>query len=201
MVEASDLSAHPGLALERVLERPCKKDRDIVLLTHPRNLCEEDVRAAAKRLQPGARLFALTLDRHGQAELSEFKHGTPVALRQFRVDYSTAPAEPARVPPLDTGKWTGDVEPIGFPFRFGVGGKIGDTSFDFNIPPLTKYVAIRGWANGRWRKRERWSSRTAIGYARCSPRCAICLPGCSTPAAGNCASSACRACCPTDRLL
>ncbi len=134
MVEACDLSAHPGLALERVLEQPAKKDRDIVLLTHPRNLGEDDVRAAARRLCPGARLFALTLDRHGHAELSEFKHGVPVALRQFRVDYSAAPAAPAAPPaPLDAEKWTGDVEPIGFPFRFGVGGKIGAEGFDFDL--------------------------------------------------------------------
>jgi hypothetical protein len=133
MVEACDLSAHPGLALERVLEQSSKKDRDIVLLTHPRNLDEEEVRAAAKRMHPGARLFALTLDRHGHAELSEFKHGVPVAIRQFRVDYSMAPAESAAAPPLDAQKWTGDVEPIGFPFRFGVGGKIGAGCFDFDF--------------------------------------------------------------------
>ena len=133
IVESSDLSAHPGLALERVLEQPCKTERDIVLLTHPRNLEEEDVRAAARRLRPGSRLFALTLDRHGQAELSEFKHGMPVAIRQFRVDYSLAPAEAVTPPPTANEKWTGDVEPIGFPFHFGVGGRIGGGSFDFDL--------------------------------------------------------------------
>ena len=50
MVEASDLSGNPGLALENILEQPFVGSRDVVLLTHPRNLAEDDVRAAAMRL-------------------------------------------------------------------------------------------------------------------------------------------------------
>src|SRR4029077_3385075 len=90
-LEASDLSPNPGLALERVLEEPASASRDVVLLTHPRNLLEEDVRAASLRANRQTRLLALALDGHGSATLSEVRHGVPVALRQFRVDFSAAP--------------------------------------------------------------------------------------------------------------
>lgn len=133
IVESSDLAAHPGLALERVLEQPSKGDRDIVLLTHPRNLDEPDVRAATRRQQAGDRIFALTVERHGQAELCEFRRGVPVAIRSFRVDFSQSPAVPPAPLPHPSGIWHGDVEPIGFPFLFGVAGKIGMESFDFDL--------------------------------------------------------------------
>src|SRR5262249_55810374 len=47
LLEASDLSPHPGLALERVLEEKTTVARDVVLLTHPRNLREDEVVASA----------------------------------------------------------------------------------------------------------------------------------------------------------
>ena len=57
LLEASDLSANPGLTLERVLEVQTVRPREIVLLSHPRNLAEADVSAAARRVRPGTRLF------------------------------------------------------------------------------------------------------------------------------------------------
>lgn len=141
IVESSDLSANPGLALERVLERPSEFDRDIVLLTHPRNLQEEDVTAAARRLAPRDRLFALTLDRHGQAELSEIRRGVPIAVRSFRVDLSLGLDDLPAAPTDTAGGWSGDVESIGFPFRFGVSGRIGAESFDFDLAGTTLLVA------------------------------------------------------------
>jgi len=126
IVEATDLSRHPGLMLERVLEAPAAGARDIVLLTHLRNLEEADVRAAAKRVAAHTRLFALTLDRHGQAGLSELRRGAAVPVRQFHVDLSASRA--CREPPsvaLDHGTaWGDEVEPIGFPFHFGAAGDI-----------------------------------------------------------------------------
>src|SRR5262249_4875761 len=59
LVEASDLSANSGLALERVLEQPTTAMRDVVLLTHTRNLREADVAAAARRMRPKTRLFSV----------------------------------------------------------------------------------------------------------------------------------------------
>jgi len=62
LIEASDLSANPGLAMESVLEQKADVMRDVVLLTQPRNLAEDDVRAAAMRAMGNVRLLALTLD-------------------------------------------------------------------------------------------------------------------------------------------
>jgi hypothetical protein len=126
LVEASDLTANPGLALEHVLEQPGRPGRDVVLLTHPRALGEEDVRAAARRAPADTRLFALALDGGGRAELSELRHGAPVAVRQFRVDLSgPGPARPAARESVPVaGPWAGQVEPVPFPFRFGPGGPL-----------------------------------------------------------------------------
>jgi MoxR-vWA-beta-propeller ternary system domain bpX1 len=125
-VEASDLSANPALALERVLESPADDPRDLVLLTHPRSLPEADVAAAARRLGARDRLFALTLDGHGAAELSELRRGAPVRLRQFHVDFTRSASRPVKPPPDSPadvpGPWRGDVEPVGYPFCFGVAG-------------------------------------------------------------------------------
>lgn len=120
LVGASDLSPHPGAALERVLEGatpPC----DVVLLTHPRNLAEPDVTAAARRVPAGARLFALTVTAAGGAELSEVRHGSPVSLSRFRVEAESAPAPVAAAAAARSapGEWRGDVEPVPYPFRFG----------------------------------------------------------------------------------
>jgi hypothetical protein len=134
LLEASDLSANPGLALESVLERPAEASRDVVLLTHPRNLAEEDVRAAALRATAQTRVLALALDGHGRAALSELRHGVPVSLRQFRVDF-TGSAALAQTPARGAehpGCWTGDVEPVGFPFRFGTSAPQGIHLFDFD---------------------------------------------------------------------
>src|SRR5262249_6894798 len=127
LLEASDLSPHPGLALERVLEEPAETPRDVVLLTHPRNLAEEDVAAAARRVRPGTRLFALSGAGRGRARPAEVNHGPPINRSQFHVDLPPAapPAPAAKRRPGGEAEastpWSGDVEPIGFPFRFGVG--------------------------------------------------------------------------------
>jgi hypothetical protein len=119
LVDASDLSPHPGLALERVLEQAATSPRDVVLLTHPRNLLEDDVRIAALLAIGETRLLALTLDAHGQAALSELRHGIALPIRQFRVDFTAASQTVSLSPSTNPGGWRGAVEPIGFPFRFG----------------------------------------------------------------------------------
>src|SRR5580692_378842 len=73
LLEASDLTADPGLALERVLEEPSSGPRDVVLLTQSRNLAEPDVTAAAHRIGPPTRLFAVAADAHGHVDFSEVK--------------------------------------------------------------------------------------------------------------------------------
>jgi hypothetical protein len=135
LVEASDLSPNPGLALERVLETASDAPRDVVLLTHPRSLGEEDVRAAARRLARQDRLFVLSLDGHGSAELSELRRGVPVRQRQFHVELTRSAARPVKGgdgPAEALPPWRGDLEPIGYPFRFGVSGTIRPDDFTFD---------------------------------------------------------------------
>ncbi len=126
LIEGSDLSPHPGAALEAVLERPAEGLRDVVLLTHPRSLREADVSAAARRAGVRDRLFAVTLDEGGAATVTEIRHGTPVPLRQLRVEFvaSRVVAPSRAAEPTDPlPPWQGDVEPVPFPFRFGTCGK------------------------------------------------------------------------------
>lgn len=127
LLEASDLSRDPGLVLERVLETPETTPRDIFLLTHPYALSEPDVAAAARRLASGDRLFAMTVNAGGSAELVEMRHGLPVRLKLFQVDF-----DPAVVPELRTSpsNWSGPVEPYGWPFRFVPPGPVDRFDFD-----------------------------------------------------------------------
>jgi len=135
-LEASDLSPNPGLALERILEEPAEDTlRDIVLLTHPRNLDEDDLRAAARRVGGLDRLFAAVVDANGQGGLHEFQHGCPVKYRHFRVNISDDAKVRQQHPAHfvdDFPLWRGDVEPIGFPFQFGIGSRIPSELFDFD---------------------------------------------------------------------
>jgi hypothetical protein len=133
LVEASDLSPHPGSALERVLEETTSAPCDVVLLTHPRNLAEQDVAAAARKTARGVRLFALTVIPEGDAELSELRRGSPVSVSRFRVEAESVPLA-AVVPPACTevGDWAGDVESVPFPFRFGIATQHGPMSFAFD---------------------------------------------------------------------
>jgi hypothetical protein len=122
LLEASDLTANPGLALEAVLEQEPQSLRDVVLLTHPRNLGEPEVQAAAARVSANTRLFALSVEESGEAELAELRHGMPVSLVRFRVDL-TARVEPRPSTCEPATSWSGEVEPVPCPFRFGVGAE------------------------------------------------------------------------------
>ncbi|HEX3151937.1 MAG TPA: hypothetical protein VHR66_27945 [Gemmataceae bacterium] len=132
-LEASDLSAHPGHVLSEEVFDPSAPERDIVLLTHPRVVMEPQVRRATKFLANGCRLFALTVTEEGQVELVHVRDGGAVPISRFRIDFkkpapkpppSTTPANGLYVP------WSGDVEPIPFPFRFGLTNRVADLAFD-----------------------------------------------------------------------
>jgi hypothetical protein len=155
MLDASDLTPHPGLALERVLAEPAAGARDVVLLTHTRSLKEADVSAAARLVRPGVRLFAVALDEAGNAELCEMRRGAAVKVRQFRVDFSllAAPPEEERTitPPTTSGLWQGHVEPIPFPFRFGVCSSIAKGCFDFDYEGDWLLTASRDGMLHAWR--------------------------------------------------
>jgi hypothetical protein len=148
VLEASDLTPHPGGALPAAIEDPTAEDgpRDLILLTHPRNLDEPGVTAAARDRRPGDRLFALAVDDHGRAAFSEWTDGGPLPIRNFRVDLAGAEetrAEPGPARSRPAGlesPWTGDVEPIGFPFRPGLVAE--PTGFGFDA--AGEWVVIAG---------------------------------------------------------
>lgn len=130
VLEASDLSPHPGHALAEEVLDPSAPERDIVLLTHPRAASEPEVRRLAKLVAAGCRLFALTAAEDGQVELVQLRDGGTVPVSRFRVDF-TPPAPPSAAPPTPvTGPWKGDVEPVPFPFRFGLTNRVFDLAFD-----------------------------------------------------------------------
>jgi hypothetical protein len=129
VLDASDLSPNPGLALERVLEEPAPGARDVVLLTHPLSLDSDDVRAASRRAAPGTRVFALTLDHDGNAALCELRRGAPVNLRTFRVEFAASP--PATESRAEPGRpWAGDVGTLPCPFRFSIAGTVSHLALD-----------------------------------------------------------------------
>ena len=137
LLEASDLTPHPAHCLSRALEDPTAGDgpRDVILLTHPRNLSEPAVTAAARERRPGDRLFALSVDDRGRAEFGEWTDGGLIALRSFRVDLAGAEAakpEAAARPRPAGGEpaWAWDVEPVGFPFRPGIVAEPAGFGFD-----------------------------------------------------------------------
>ncbi len=126
LLEASDLSPHPGRMLDRLLRANAGARRDVVLLTHPRSLGEPDVAAAARLSSgnAGTRLFAVSVDSGGQVELAELRHGWPVVLGRSRVDLGLlAGAATLGTIVKSHGQpkpWRGDLDPIPFPFRTGI---------------------------------------------------------------------------------
>jgi hypothetical protein len=130
-LEASDLSPHPAHALAEEVLDPSAPLRDIVLLTHPRTLKEAEVRRLAKLLAKGCRLFALSATEDGRIELAHLRDGGPVPVNRFRVDFTPPPVpKPIASPVALYVPWSGDVEPVPFPFRLGLTGRIADLAFD-----------------------------------------------------------------------
>lgn len=136
-LEASDLSVHPANALGLAVDSAAAEDRprDVVLLTTPRAVLEPDVRAAAHRRRAGDRLFALTVADDGRAAFGEWGASGFVPTRNFLVDLDAAAAakvaDDSPPPPVAADDaWSGDVEPIGFPFRAGLVSDIAHIGFD-----------------------------------------------------------------------
>jgi len=128
-LEASDLTPNPGECLAAALEPDeAPAPRDIVLLTHRRSLNEPTVTAAAGGRGPADRLFAVTVDEAGRAELAEWGTSGPITLRTFRVDLEAAESvraedespHPHLLGPHSEATWGGDAEPVPFPFRPGL---------------------------------------------------------------------------------
>jgi hypothetical protein len=135
-LEASDFTPHPAACVRRVVESNDEPvPRDIVLLTHPRNLGESHLIKSLDSLLKTDRFFALSVGDAGEAELAEWQRTGFVSVRQFRVDLGTAErAKSDSVEPqtgvFPTGAWTGAVEPIPFPFGVGLIDEITLVNFD-----------------------------------------------------------------------
>lgn len=136
-LEASDFTPHPGNCVNRVVETIDDPDvpRDLILLTHPRNLREPALLKTLHSLAPLDRFFALSVEETGAAELVEWQHTGFVSLRDFRVDLATAEkAKPEREATLAdaprTNSWSGWIEPIPFPFGVGLIDEIHLVQFD-----------------------------------------------------------------------
>src|SRR5262249_51182506 len=132
VLEASDLTPHPAAALAEELREPSAGNRDIVLLTHSRTLLEDEVQRLTREVASGSRLFALTATEHGEVEMMQIREGGTVPLSRFRVDFNSATA-PIPRPDADGLlyiPWSGDIESIPYPFRFGLTNRIVDLAFD-----------------------------------------------------------------------
>jgi hypothetical protein len=146
LLEASDLTPHPATRLAAALtDATDRRPRDVILLTHPRNLTEPAVRQAAAGRRPTDRLFALAVGDDGRAELGEWRGGGIVRLRSFRVNLTEPepklPALPAPAPAEgDWRPWNGAVEPIAYPFRPGLLGEPRALAFDAS----GEHVAVLG---------------------------------------------------------
>ncbi|MCF6227878.1 MAG: hypothetical protein L3J82_04305, partial [Planctomycetes bacterium] len=121
--ESSDLTSNPAQALRQALAdaRPAK---DIILLTHPRNLAELEVLQAASEQTENQRLFAITVDEKGIGTLQQLTTAGQVKLRTFELNIQppiTERPEPELEPKADK-QWTGDIDPIPMPFNLGISG-------------------------------------------------------------------------------
>jgi hypothetical protein len=151
VLEASDLNPHPGHALAEEVLDPGAPERDIVLLTHPRVLREGEVQRLAKVPAPGCRLFALSVTEDGQVELARLSESGAVPVSRFRVEF-TAPVpatpKPTAVEAPPQAPWSGDIEPIPFPFRFGLTNRVIELAFDAageRLTALTVHGMLHVW--------------------------------------------------------
>ncbi len=146
--EASDLSTDPAAALGRILEGSgAARTRDVVVLTTPRGVAQAGFEAATRRAPAGTRVFSVAVDESWRVEFREWRGGSPVKVGDFRIGDVPPSAEPegprpAR-PAADLKPWAGDVEPIGYPFRFGVIHRIERPSFDFDHAGRRLVLATR----------------------------------------------------------
>jgi hypothetical protein len=152
-LEASDMSANPAGLLEAAASDADARGADFVLLTHPRSLADAGVRQAARGLPAGGRLFALAVEEDGASAFSEVRHGEAVPLSRFRLDFRATEVAPDRLP-TDESRWTGDVEPV--PFPFPIGPFLNVTALDFDadsrhllVGTVKGYLHLWDLDNGR----------------------------------------------------
>ncbi len=132
--EASDLSPNPAPALAQLLEDTASKRRDVVVLSHPRSVAEASFSAATGQAMTGTRVFSVSIDEPGEVRFREWRRGVAIKLGDFRVDFTSPAVSSNRRAGSgsDPRGWRGDVEPVPFPFRFGVTHRIDRPLFDFD---------------------------------------------------------------------
>lgn len=134
-LEASDLTPHPAEALQRVLAAESGRLRDVIVLTHARNLHERDFNVAARNAKPGLRLFGVGVDAEGGVAFSELQRGEPIVRSRCRIDLAqtrSRPAFSAPEPSAHARNWSGDNEALGWPFKLGALGPIPAHLVDFD---------------------------------------------------------------------
>jgi hypothetical protein len=132
LLEASDLSTSPVNALDEEFIDANDQERDVVVLTHPRTLRAEEMQRHSTSLADGVRLFALTANEEGRVELAQLRGGGSVSIGQFHVDFTAATAQPAAPAAIASPyrPWSGNVELVPYPFRFGLTNRLVDLAFD-----------------------------------------------------------------------
>jgi hypothetical protein len=144
-LERSGMNREPSRLLEAVLSQTTGAPRDALLLTHPRNLLEPQYAEAVSHLAEDDRLFTVTLTEEGDVELIETTTAHTRTIRKFHINLDGA--EAARIPnakpkPIShANHWTGDVEPVPFPYRAGMVSDVNDViGFDAD----GEYVVVLG---------------------------------------------------------
>ena len=130
-LEASDLSPHPGHALAGRGARPIRS-RARYRAAHRIRACSRTRRSRrlAKLLATGCRLFALTVTEEGVVELVHVRDGGAVPVSRFRIDFQKPISKPNTAAAGPYVPWSGDVETIPYPFRFGLTNRVADLAFD-----------------------------------------------------------------------
>ncbi len=129
ILETSDLALDPAALVAEEMNDAQTQDADIVLLTHPRSLRSQQVQSAGAGFPDNKRLFALTVDEEGSARFGQLRHGEEVPISRFRVNFHSTETPPTPLP-ADATMWTGDIEPVLYPFSIGPFRKITAVNFD-----------------------------------------------------------------------
>lgn len=135
LLEASDLTAHPSVALSMLAVHTTERTFDVVLLTHPRNLIEQTVVAACHAFNSSSRLFALTVDEESNATWGQIKQGQLTKAQCFHIQAVEPPASKvSRKQSVGHAArqltWSGPVESCASPFKVPQRYKVVDVDFD-----------------------------------------------------------------------
>ncbi|HQR41045.1 MAG TPA: hypothetical protein PLX97_00145, partial [Gemmatales bacterium] len=135
VLEKSDLTSHPSVAISMLAELTREQTLDVVLLSHPRNLLERAVIVANQAFHTESRLFALTVDEESNACWGEIRHGELTRVQRFHIQPVHRPETKKKrnraIGESHRGlRWTGPVEPFASPFQVPQRYRVVDVDFD-----------------------------------------------------------------------